>query len=32
MSLKDKKLKVGRGVLNTQMRNTMTGIFDYIKR
>jgi hypothetical protein len=31
ISLKENKLKVGRGFLNTQMRNTMTGLFDYIK-
>jgi hypothetical protein len=31
ISLRDNKLKVGRGFLNTQMRNTMTGIFEYTK-
>jgi hypothetical protein len=32
ISLNNNKLKIGRGFLNTQMRNTMTGVFDYIKR
>ena len=32
MSLKENKLKIGRGVLNAQMRNTMTGLFEYSKR
>jgi hypothetical protein len=32
VSVKENKLKLGRGFLNTQMRNTMLGLFDYIKR
>ena len=32
VALKGDKLKVGRGFLNSQARNTMTGVFDYTKR
>ena len=32
VSLNGNKLKVGRGFLNSQMRNTMTGVFEFTKR